>query len=429
MTTLKDLGIKPEQVILSNGIQLINFRRIGSPLYIKCMFVAGSRFDHIDGISHFLEHLLVAGTKKFPTKNILSSYIENHGGFFNAQTGLETLSINISLGDPNDINIASEILKEIILNPLFDIKTIETERGSILMEIKNIKTNPSKALYDSFRSLAFQNTPLDHSILGSENSIKKITKKDLLTFYDTYILNGQIILTSSGDISIKKIQRYFGKWLNKINNNQILTTHNINTTSKQKISITKFQQLDYIHLIYGFKVPPVFPKNEDSSLSLIIQSLAGSRSSILMNELRYKNGLVYNINTMTNYLSNSGLWAIKTSTEIKNLPKVIDIINRQFSYINKKGLHNPELELTKNRIIKSARLFLQTSASIVDFHAYRQFFNNNTLWTIEDYLKKIINTNTSSTKKIFNNYISSDNLFLAIHGNIDRKEIPPLWTN
>ena len=163
MTTLRDLGIKPEQVTLSNGIQLINFRRIGSPLYIKCLFIAGSRFDHIDGISHFVEHLLVAGTKKFPTKNVLSSYIENHGGFFNAQTGLETLSINISLGDPNDIAIASDILKQIILNPLFNTKTIETERNSILMEIKNTKTNPSKSLYDSFISLAFKKTPLSLS--------------------------------------------------------------------------------------------------------------------------------------------------------------------------------------------------------------------------------------------------------------------------
>ncbi len=428
MTTLKDLGIKPEQVILSNGIQLINFRRIGSPLYIKCMFVAGSRFDHIDGISHFLEHLLVAGTKKFPTKNILSSYIENHGGYFNAQTGLETLSINISLGDPSDITTASDILKQIILNPLFNTKTIETERNSILIEIKNTKANPIKSLYDSFTSLAFKNTPLDHSILGSESSLKEITKRDILTFYDTNILNGQIILSSSGDISIQKIEKYFN-WLNKLNYSKTLNTHISTITSKQKISITKSLQSDFIHLIYGFKIPPVFPKNNDAGLSLIIQTLAGSRSSILMNELRYKNGLVYNINTLTNYLSNGGLWAIKTSTETKNLSKVINIINYQFSNISKKGLTSPELELTKNRITKSARLFLQTSASLVDFHTYRQFFNNNSLWTIEDYLKKIINSNTESTKKTFNNFINSDNLFLAINGNIDKKEIPPLWTN
>jgi len=428
MTTLRDLGIKPEQVTLSNGIQLINFRRIGSPLYIKCLFIAGSRFDHIDGISHFVEHLLVAGTKKFPTKNVLSSYIENHGGFFNAQTGLETLSINISLGDPNDIAIASDILKQIILNPLFNTKTIETERNSILMEIKNTKTNPSKSLYDSFISLAFKNTPLGHSILGSENSVKEITRKDILTFYNTNILNGQIILSSSGDISIQKIEKYFS-WLNKLNYIKTLNTHISTITPKQKISITKSLQSDFIHLIYGFKTPSVFPKNNDASLSLIIQALAGSRSSILMNELRYKNGLVYNINTMTNYLSNSGLWAIKTSTEIKNLPKVIDLINLQFSNISKKGLTNSELELTKNRIIKSARLFLQTSASIVDFHTYRQFFNNNSLWTIEDYLKKIIETSVSSTKTTFNKYIDSNNLFLAIYGDIDKKKIPPLWTN
>lgn len=428
MTTLRDLGIKPEQVTLSNGIQLINFRRIGSPLYIKCLFIAGSRFDHIDGISHFVEHLLVAGTKKFPTKNVLSSYIENHGGFFNAQTGLETLSINISLGDPNDIAIASDILKQIILNPLFNTKTIETERNSILMEIKNTKTNPSKSLYDSFISLAFKNTPLGHSILGSENSVKEITRKDILTFYNTNILNGQIILSSSGDISIQKIEKYFS-WLNKLNYIKTLNTHISTITPKQKISITKSLQSDFIHLIYGFKTPSVFPKNNDASLSLIIQALAGSRSSILMNELRYKNGLVYNINTMTNYLSNSGLWAIKTSTEIKNLPKVIDLINLQFSNISKKGLTNSELELTKNRIIKSARLFLQTSASIVDFHTYRQFFNNNSLWTIEDYLKKIIETSVSSTKTTFNKYIDSNNLFLAIYGGIDKKKIPPLWTN
>ena len=66
---LEDFGVERQETILSNGVKLILFNRKGMPVNIRVSFLAGSRFDQIgkEGSAHFLEHMLVAGTKNFPT--------------------------------------------------------------------------------------------------------------------------------------------------------------------------------------------------------------------------------------------------------------------------------------------------------------------------------------------------------------------------
>ena len=80
--TLADLGVSLEKRTLKNGANLFLFQRKGMPIYLRTTFFAGSRFDSIPGTAHFLEHMLLVGTKKFPTKNSMTEYIQKVGGEF-----------------------------------------------------------------------------------------------------------------------------------------------------------------------------------------------------------------------------------------------------------------------------------------------------------------------------------------------------------
>jgi len=421
MLKLNDFNLSLETAKLKNGIKIVNFRRSGAPLAIRCLFFAGSRFDNIEGTSHFLEHLLVAGTEKFPTKDKLNSYIENSGGFLGAFTGMDSLGINLSLGDPNDISIASEVLEEVILNPIFEDKTIENERLAIYRELSDRKSNPSKAIGIVNRQLFYQNTILGKSTLGTESSIKSIKREDVITYYQNNILTSQMVLVTSGDISIEVIKKEFA-FLEALNFIVKTPKIDLEISQQNRIFIEKFNQNDQITFSYAFRTGNI-SDTTNPALSIILQALANFRSSRLMTQLRYENGLIYGINSWNDQLFDAGTWGFQTSTSKSNFQKVIDIIEKEFSSMAKNGLSQSELDFIKNKIIKSGRLNLQTSESIVDFHAYKQFISSNKPWTVQDYTKSIKEVDCNLIKTAAIKYLDPTKSFLGICGNINEKEI------
>lgn len=421
MLKLSDLNVFLETVTLKNGIKIVNFRRSGAPLAIRCLFFAGSRFDDIEGTSHFLEHLLVAGTKKYPSKDKLTSYIENSGGILGAITGMDNLTINLSLGDPKDISVASEVLKEVIFSPTFEGKTIENERQAIYRELSDRKSNPNKVISTVSRQLFYQDTILGRSTLGIEESIENIRKEDILSYYQNNILTGQMVLVASGDISIDVIKSEFA-FLEMIRFVIKTPRKDLEINQQKRILVEKFVQNDQITFAYAFRTGNVFdPLN--SALSVILQAFASSRSSKLITRLRYENGLVYGINSWRDQLFDGGVWGFQTSTSKPNFQKVIKLIESELTALTEVGLSTQELEFVKNKIIKSGRLNLQTSESIVNFHAYRQFIDSNKPWTVEEYTKDLERVDCDLVKTTAIKYLGPTRSFLAICGDINEKEI------
>lgn len=421
MLKLSDLNLSLETVKLKNGIKIINFRRSGAPLAIRCLFFAGSRFDNIEGTSHFLEHLLVAGTKKYPTKDKLATFVENNGGIIDAVTGMDTLDIDLSLGDPQDISVASEALNEAIFNPIFNDKTIENERGSIFRELSNKKSNPTRAIGNVNRRLFFQNTVLDRTTLGTEDSIKSIKKENLLNHYRQNILSGQMVLVTSGNISIDILEKEF-KFLGAIKFIPKIPKEDLDINQQKRVLIEKFNQNDQITFSYAFRVGNIFD-TLNPALTILLQALADFRSSKLITRLRYENGLIYGIVSWHDQLFDGGIWGFQTSTSKSNFQKVINIIESEFVKLKSDGLTDSELEFVKNKIIKSGQLHLQTSESIVNFHAYKQFIENSVPWTIEDFTKNLENVDNKLILNTVNKYLTPKKSYLAICGDIDEKEI------
>jgi len=421
MLKLSDLNLSLETVKLKNGIKIVNFRRSGAPLAIRCLFLAGSRFDDIEGTSHFLEHLLVAGTKKYPTKDKLASYIENNGGILDAVTGMDNLTINLSLGDPQDISIASEILNEVIFNPIFEDKTIENERQAIFRELSDRKSNPSKAIGIVNRQLFYQDTTLGRSTLGTEDSIKNIKKEDIFNYYQKNILASQMVLVTSGDISIDKIKKEFA-FLESLNFITKTPKKDLEVNQQKRILIEKFNQNDQITFSYAFRTGNILDTT-NPALSIILQALAATRSSRLITRLRYENGLIYGIRAWHEQLFDAGTWGFQTSTSKSNFQRVIDIIEKEFYSIAQDGLSEDELLFVKNKITKSGRLNLQTSESIVGFHAYKQFIDRDKPWTVQNYTEDLEKVDCNLVKTTVIKYLDPTKSFLAICGNIDGKKI------
>jgi len=428
MLTLDDFGVKREQVILSNGSKLIFFEKPKTPVSIRATFISGSRFDPIgkDGTAHFLEHMIVAGSKRFPSKDKLANYIEQYGGVFSASTSIDTIDLKAVIGDPNDLKYIFEIFHEMLLESLFDENTIEKERGSILRELSNKKSDPSSMIWEVYRRLFFQNTEVGRSTLGSEKNIEAISKKDIVEFRNDQFLSGKLLFTASGGAEFNRLKENFENSLILPKSERISFLNDLPLIREKVISIEPYPGITEAHIIYGFRSPRVLHPDE-AALNVIAQILGGGRASTLSKKLRYEKGLVYSVSALSMSMADCGAWVIKTATSKDKVNEVIGIITDEIKRVMTDGLTDEEIIFAKNKIIKSKLMQMQTSSDWVAFHGYYSFFDESDTWTIEDYLKEIELVTPEKTKEVANKYFGQDKWFLGICGDVKEESIDVSW--
>lgn len=421
---IKDLGVTRKEGILSNGCRLVVFERPGLPVYLRASFLSGSQFDPIglEGTSHFLEHMLVAGSKNFPTKDKLATFIEQYGGEFGAFTGGEGLSVNVEIGDPHDLPQAVKVMSEILKYPRFDAMVIEAERKSILRELGDIKSNPEKMMWEVWRRLYFQKTTIGRSILGNEESIQAITKDDLVKFYNEKLVSGRAVLVASGGITLSQLQAESELNLLIPAGGKQALNGSLKVSRDQAVSIEHFSGKDQVHLAIGFRTCRCFD-SDMPTLDVLKTILGGGRASSLTKILRYEKGMVYTVYAISTGLSETGSWMVRTSTAKNNLQEVLDLITKEFYRVYNGKITQEELQFAKDKMIKSKRMRMQTSGSWVDMHSYRELITPDQKWTLSNYVEEVSNVSLDDLKRIGRKYFVPGQWFLGMCGDVVEDDI------
>jgi len=422
MLTIKNFDVIIKEATLSSGVPVLLFQKKGMPIHIELLLASGSRFDPIgkEGLAHFVEHMIVAGSNKFPSKDKLATYIEQLGGIFRAGTSADTMSLKVEVAEKADFAKSVLLLKEAFTEALFDDKVIENERGSIFKEMGDKLSNPSKHIWDLYSELFFQDTEVGKSILGTEESVSTISKEDLHGYYQNMLVSGRAIVAVCGDIEIGQVvseletglplriskKYYFGESLPVVRNRSMLTH--------------RYKDQKQVHIIIGFRTTGI--KNQKTiPLNIISTIFGGGRASALSRKLRYEKGLVYSVGTYSHHLSNGGAWVVKTSTSKDKLQEVVDIITKEFSRIESGGVTKEELEFAKAKIIKSSRRQMQTSASWVDGHIRKELVGNS--MRLPEYLNMINSTKKSDLADIGREYFKPGAWYLAMCGDVDETSV------
>jgi predicted Zn-dependent peptidase len=422
MKKTEELGIEIYKEQLSNGSPIFLFKKKGSPIHIEIIYTSGARFGKKPGISHFLEHMIVSGSKKYPTKDLLCTPLENIGGSIRARTGSDFLYLEIDIADKEDIYIASDVINESINESLFNEQTIENERKAIFAEMNSKKSNPGRHIQDIYKKIFFQGTVLENSGLGTYEVVSKINKDELVQEYKRLIKNAKPIIIVSGDINISDI---------KINFDQIfegtedLLLSIIDTTlpiiNKRHIEIENGPS-DQVQMIIGFRTG-IFSPVEEIHAKILSTIIATGRTSILAKELRYKKGLVYSIYGSIHTLADYATWSIGTSADKKHIQEVMDDILSEIDKIRLNGITKDQLDFARSRTVKSLKFSTQTSSSLVYLSAIKLILNQKNPYTLDDFVTDIENVTTEDILKCAQKIFNKDNLFVALYGNIEEKDL------
>ncbi len=415
---LSDFGISFFKDKLKNDVGVFLFNKIGAPVCIRVVFFAGSRFNFIPGIAHFLEHMLVAGTKKFPSKDKLAEPLERVGGSFSASTGLDYIRLNITVPQKEDLNIGLEILEEMLSHSLFNDKTIENEKGSIVSEIGEAEENPLRVLDDIYYHTVFNNTPLANNVLGNKDSVNKITKQDLLKFKDTFLNVGKMCVLVSGNITMDEclplLNKHFSGYKKE---KRFYMPEKLPVRREDYVACKSFRGNKQVYAKIGFRTMGVNENDREMfSLDLVAGILGKGRASRLVKELRYKKGFVYGVKAGHHNFPDAGHFNISTSFEHDKLEDVTRVIIGELGKIGKDGISEYEFEFAKSASVKSVFNNMQTSWSWINVHEDEMVFNPELARTIDYYMNEVSSLTLGEVNEAIKKYLHKDNFYLALCG-------------
>ncbi|NLW22333.1 MAG: insulinase family protein [Tissierellia bacterium] len=315
---------------------------------------------HLNGVSHFIEHMLFKGTKNRTAKEIAES-IDNIGGQMNAFTGTEYTCFYIKVLD-NHLPIAIETLGDMIFNARFDEEDIQREKGVIFEEIKMYLDSPEDLVYDLLNEMMFEDTPLALPILGSYESVKSLNRETILEYFNKHYIPENMVISIVGNFDVEDtislLTQYFEK--DKINKNDIGFVDNNLPIFRQKLS---FRQKDTEQLNFCLGMEGIKRGAEDLYPLLVMNNIfGGSMSSRLFQRIREEKGLVYSVYSHPTSFKNTGTFTIYAGLGFGQIINVASLINEiikdlKANLISKEELRKSKEQLKGNYILGMESMF------------------------------------------------------------------------
>jgi predicted Zn-dependent peptidase len=336
---------------LDNGITLIHQHNSSSEIAHCGLIVhAGSRDESIkqQGLAHFIEHVLFKGTKKRKSFHILNR-LEIIGGELNAYTTKEETAIYASVMYPY-YERSLELLGDIVFNATFPEKELEKEKEVILDEINSYRDNPVEQIHDDFEEFIFPNHPLGHPILGTLESVKSFTKRDIQQFIKQSYASNRIVFSSIGNIPFSKVLKLASKYLEPIPKN-ISNFKRLHFKGYHP-SFNRFKKETFqSHCVLG-NIGYENKNKKKTGLVLLNNLLGGPGMNSRLNlGIREKYGFTYNLESNYSSYEDTGLFTVYLGTDNNYLERTIDLVHKELKKLRDVKLGTLQLKNAKQQLI------------------------------------------------------------------------------
>ena len=342
--------------ILKNGMTVLFEKRVLPIVSVAfAVSVGGIHEDKLEkGIFHFIEHLLYKGTKKRNSKKIAEE-IERNGGELNGFTS-EELTCYFCKMPSKYLNIALDVLSDLVKNPLFDEKEIEKERKVIFEEIKMYTDNPQMHVFNEIQKSLYTGT-LGINLSGTFETMSSIDKRKLVKKFENIYKPNNITLCVVGDADFEELVKFAERNFK---------------TEKGKIKIQDFglknecrieerKGIDQANLVFAYHVP--LTKDKKNYAARVLSCLmAEGMSSRLFAEIREKRNLAYAVKGGSNINKYFAYNFIYVGTMKENVEKVKKLILKEFEKVSIELTEN-ELNQVKEKLIGNHYISMEDSQS------------------------------------------------------------------
>lgn len=366
----------------------------------------------LNGISHFVEHLVFKGTKNRSDREISQS-IEGVGGILNASTG-EELTFFFSQVPREKFALALEVLLDITVNPLFKEDYLEKQRSIILEEIHMYEDRPSSVVQDVFNEVMWGNHLLGRRILGTEESVRRISRREIREYHERMYRPGNCVVSVAGAPAHDEVIAEVRKSTRKMTPARRRRLVKVSDAVKGARVLIKHKETEQSHLCLGVRA---FHREHPDrfGLKLISTLLGENMSSRLFREVREKRGLAYSIHTDIDRYVDTGAFVVSAGVILDRAKEAVITVLRELKKLKARAVPKAELGRARQYVVGQIKMGLDRVMSQMMWTGENLLLSRK-IMTPEEVIRHIQAVTPEDIRRIANDIFVEDHLNLALVG-------------
>ena len=405
------------RTVLDNGLIVLtermeHLRSVAMGVWVK----SGSRYEaaEVNGISHFVEHMLFKGTKSRSAQHIARE-MDAIGGNLDAFTGKETICFSVKALS-NHVPIALDVLSDLVLNPIFADTDIERERGVILEEIKIDEDNPDVLVHEIFTQNFWKDQPLGKPILGTNSTVSAMGQPTLFDYHSDRFRAGNMVFSAAGQLDHDE---FVGRIADKFKTLAPGTTE-MDFQSPQvsaPLILRNKRSLEQVQICLGVPSPPITDENRYATL-ILNTVLGGGMSSRLFQTIREERGMAYSIYSDVSPYSDTGSLCVYAGTSADKTLEMLTLVMAEFSALKETPLTSEELTRAKEQVKGNILLGLESSGARMSNLARQEMYFNH-FFSVEEVLERLDAVTAGQVQAMAQKLFISERIAVTLLGRLD----------
>ncbi len=313
----------------------------------------------VNGISHFLEHLVFKGTESRTAREIALA-MDSIGGQLDAFTSKEYTCFYAKVLDRH-LPEAIELLSDIVQRPRFDPAELERERQVILEEIRMVEDTPDELIHDLFSTACYPRQAIGRPVQGTIGSVSALTRRQLLRFFLAAYRPQQMLIAAAGNLQHARVARQVRRAFSGLRRGPALGRR---PPPRARVAFVRRprNELEQLHLLLGV---PAYPERFERRFPLYVLNaiLGGTLSSRLFQRIREERGLAYSVYSALSTFVDSGYLVVYAATSPGSGREVIELVCDELRSLRERGPSAAEVSVAREHLKGSLMLSLESTTS------------------------------------------------------------------
>lgn len=389
---------------------------------VRVMIGTGSReeTDKEAGSAHFLEHFVFKGTRKFPRMFDINEAVEKVGGAFNAYTGQNEMGFWVKM-DKGHVALATEIVGQIVTEPVLPKEHFNKERGTILEELHMYEDRPNSKAAEECEKLLYGKTNMGRPIIGTVESLEAMTVEELRKYFKKWFVAENIVLGVVGEYGsdesmLELIKKEFGPIINDVRTLPEKDKFSWDTQKKPRIKLIsrKVEQAAVYVAFRGIKMT-----DERRFVLELLNIIYGDGwMSRLMREVREERGWAYAIGSGVEEFSDAGSVMVGAGLPKNKLNEAVELITEISVGLaggNVWAVKDEELEIAKDCFRGRLALTFDKPEEVLGSALEDTLFREK-IYSPEEIIEKIENVRMEDVRSLAAEIFRKENMSIAVVG-------------
>ncbi|HEY9908694.1 MAG TPA: pitrilysin family protein [Thermosynechococcaceae cyanobacterium] len=395
---------------LANGLTIVAEQMPIEAVSLNLWLNVGSALesDDINGMAHFLEHMIFKGTARLQSGEF-ERRVEERGAITNAATSQDYTHYYITTA-PQDFATLAPLQIDVVTNPSIPDAAFERERSVVLEEIRRSQDNPRRRTFQHTAELTFDRLPYRRQVLGPASVIENLTAQQMRDFHRAWYQPQSIIAVAVGNLPVEELMAIVESGFSQSSAAPLPPRPLLQPEAafgeiiRREVTDDTLQQA---RLMMTWRVPGLVELEQTYALDILASILAQRRTARLVQDLREQRGLVSGISASNMTYQHQGAFYISAHLPAENLPAVEAAIVQHLRDIQTNGVTEIEIDRVRTRVANQFVFGNETPSDRSGLYGYYQALTGD-LAAAFNYSNQIQSLDAAALQQAAQRYLSPD---------------------